>query len=238
MVQDDNEFDPVQFLNHNENYSLSFQNCDINSENCTYISITYPVFDVEENAEMTKIREAIELLLFGDDSASVEEIGRRFIENYDDFVNDESINEDGYDLAWYDIRDGEIIFINKRALSFAASVASFYGGAHPSEYVYLRNFDPLSGDSIGLGMVFKEEALKELTSIGEREFRKRKGLKKKDSLEENGYWFEEDRFELTSNFAFTENGLWFYYNDYEIAPYSMGSSEIILPYNQIAHLFE
>lgn len=232
------DFDPTLFLNHSENYSLSYQDCEINSDACTYISISYPVFDLKENEELIRIRKRIETILVGDDNETVEELCEGFISDYNQFIEEESLNGENYDLQWYDERIGEIISIQKKAISIKVSFSSFYGGAHPNEYIYLRNYHPSSGDSIGLGMVFTEEALKELTILGESAFRRSKSLSKEVSLEGEGFWFDDDRFELTGNFAFTEQGLWFYYNNYEIAPYSMGASEIMLPYTQIVHLFE
>ena len=111
------------------------------------------------------------------------------------------------------------------------------GGAHPGSGIYLRNFIPSTGDSLGLGMVFGDEAIKELTEIGEMEFNKKYPLAEGESYDQAGYWFKDDVFLLTPNFAFTSEGLWFYYNEYEIASYATGPQEILIPYEKIKHLF-
>jgi hypothetical protein len=235
----EDEFVANDYLNHVEEYSASYQNCELYSDNCTYISISYPVFDVENGDEgMDKIAEHIQSLVIGENELNAEDVCEKFIDEYANFVNDTSINEDGYNLAWYDNRNAEFISIQKKVISVKTSTSNFYGGAHPNSYVYLRNYDPVSGDSIGLEMIFNEDALNELSNLAEHIFRKSKNISKNTSLDSEGYWFEDDHFELTPNFAFTDQGLWFYYNDYEIAPYSMGESEIIVPYSIIMHLFD
>lgn len=233
-----NDFDPKVYLNHIESYSKSYEDCDMTSESCTYISISYPVFDVNNTEGIDKISEHIKSIVLTGSELNAEKVCGRFISDYSDFINDSTMKEEGYNLAWYDVRSAEIISIQKKVISLKSYVSSFYGGAHPNEYVYLRNFIPETGDSLGLGMIFTEESLLELSHLAEYSFRKSKHLSKNASLESEGYWFEDDQFELTPNFAFTEQGLWFYYNNYEIAPYSMGPSEIILPYNIIMHLFQ
>lgn len=233
------DFDPSIYMNTIETTSMTYNGCDIKNDNCTHISLSYPVFELKDKYEsVARINNQIEAVVFGPGNTSASDLCNSFIQNYDKFISDNVSGNDDYALAWYDEREAEITAIQKRVISLASKVSSFYGGAHPSEYVYLRNFDPQTGDSIGLGMVFNEEALIELTHLGENAFRKAKKLGSDASYESEGYWFEDDQFELTDNFAFTEKGLWFYYNDYEIAPYSMGHSEFILPYSIIMHLID
>lgn len=233
------DFDPSMYMNSTESISMSYKDCDIEEDNCTYISLSYPEFELKEKYEnVARINEKVKLIVFGDESQSAEDLCKTFIKDYDDFISDPSLESEDYTLAWYDIREAEITSIQKRVISLASRVKSFYGGAHPNEYVYLRNFNPYTGDSIGLGMVFSEEALVELTHLGENAFRRSENLDSDVSYETAGYWFEDNQFELSDNFAFTEQGLWFYYNNYEIAPYSMGHSEFILPYNIVMHLFD
>lgn len=231
------DFDPLHYDSEMSEWVCSYRDCDIDNEACTYILINYPHFTESEDSVLKKINAAIDKLVLGDEAKDPKGLCEQFIDDYDAFVNDSINLEDEYSLAWYDVREGDWISIQKRVLSFRCVISSFYGGAHPNEYVYLRNFDPQSGDSLGLGMIFDEAALNELTALGEKAFRKNYNLGKEVSLDSQGYWFENNNFELSTNFAFTDQGLLFYYNSYEIAPYSMGYSEILLPYNLIMHLF-
>jgi len=55
---------------------------------------------------------------------------------------------------------------------------------------------------------------------------------------EAGFYFENDVFKLTANFAITKEGLKFLYNPYEIAPYALGQQEIIIPYAALGELIK
>ena len=216
----------------------SYLDCTIGNDDCTYMTFDYPKFKNAESSDvLQKInRKVVKLLLNASDSESPQIATKKFVEDYKKFINDP--DEDNYKTAWFDIRKAEWLSIEKKVLSVQCRITSFMGGAHPNSFVMLRNFNPYTGDSLGLGMIFKPENLKELTKFGEMQFRKSQHINKGVSYEEAGYWFEDNQFYLTGNFAFTNEGLLFYYNEYEIAPYSMGAVHFIVPYSLIMHLFE
>jgi hypothetical protein len=53
------------------------------------------------------------------------------------------------------------------------------------------------------------------------------------TYEFNGYTFPEDRFALNDNYGFSREGISFFFNSYEIAPYVMGPTEVLIPYDRI-----
>jgi len=79
---------------------------------------------------------------------------------------------------------------------------------------------------------------KELTKIGEVEFRKVKELAAEADLGESGFWFENNEFYLNDNFLITDSSLVFYYNNYEITAYAFGPTELIIPMSKIASLLD
>ena len=236
---DESDFNAEHFHFEIKEMTCSYKDCDINEGDCSFISINYPQFTHRDGDEvLSKISGSIDRIILGEEAGSPKELCDQFIFDYDSFKNDSLFIEDDYSVAWYDIREAEWLSIQKRVLSFSCSINSFYGGAHPNVYLYLRNFDPQTGDSLGLAMIFNEASLKEVTKIGENIFRKDYEIGPKTSFDSMGYWFENDVFELSTNFAFTDQGLLFYYNSYDIAPYSMGPSQILIPYSTIMHLFK
>jgi len=48
-----------------------------------------------------------------------------------------------------------------------------------------------------------------------------------------GFWFKEG-FELTPNWGFTRDGMLFHYNSYEVAPYSMGPTDALVPWSELS----
>lgn len=79
----------------------------------------------------------------------------------------------------------------------------------------------------------------DLNRIAEKEFRKVREMKPEESLEDAGFWFENNKFSLNDNFAITEEGLIFYFNSYKVAaPYAAGPTEIVLNYREFKHLIK
>jgi len=56
-------------------------------------------------------------------------------------------------------------------------------------------------------------------------------------LEEYGFWFQGDAFEVNENFYFENGNIVFLFNPYEIAPYAGGTSELIIPLSDLGDLF-
>ena len=231
-------FDPSFYKYEMTHIESTYNNCVAGNEDCTYITFDYPVFKKSESSEvLQKIDKTItKLLLEGSETDNLQKASEVFINNYSDFINDPEVED--YNTAWFDIRNAEWLSLQKKVLSVKCSITNFYGGAHPNRFVMLRNFNPYTGDSLGLAMIFSPENLKELTRLGEKYFRKDQKLKAGVSYEDAGYWFKDNQFFLTGNFAFTNEGLLFYYNEYEIAPYSMGAVYFVVPFSIIMHLFE
>jgi len=231
-------FDPVFYKYDIVHVESTYQGCVVGNENCTYMTFDYPKFKNSDNSEvLKKINRKIEkLVLYSTEAESPESACKNFVNEYGKFVTGAEV--DDYSTAWFDERKASWLSIEKKVLSVECRLSSFMGGAHSSSFVMLRNFNPYTGDSLGLGMIFIPESLRELTRIGELQFQKTQKLKNGISYEEAGYWFKDNRFYLTGNFAFTKEGLLFYYNEYEIAPYSMGAVYFVVPYSLIMHLFE
>ena len=77
-----------------------------------------------------------------------------------------------------------------------------------------------------------------LNKIVEPHFRKLFKLTSKESLNDNGFWFENDQFSVYENFTFQVGELLVYYNSYDIAPYSGGPTELLVPFEEIKHLLK
>lgn len=234
----DSSFDPSFYKYEMTHIESTYNNCEVGNEDCTYMTFDYPVFKKTGGSEiLQKIDNKIsKFLLEGTEANNLETASEMFINSYSEIINDPEI--ENYNTPWFDIRKAEWLSLQKKVLSVKCSISNFYGGAHPNQFVMLRNFDPYTGDSLGLAMIFSPENLKELTRLGEKYFRKDQKLKQGVSYDDAGYWFKDDQFFLTTNFAFTREGLLFYYNEYEIAPYSMGAIYFVVPYSIIMHLFE
>jgi len=104
---------------------------------------------------------------------------------------------------------------------------AYTGGAHPNTRRRLVSFDVESGQLLGVEDLTTD--IDTLTSITERQFRVDQGLEPDDDLEAAGFWFPEEGFTLPDNLGITADGFLFHWDAYEIAPYSMGPIEVIVP---------
>lgn len=126
--------------------------------------------------------------------------------------------------------------ITNKSYTLTESNSNYSGGAHGSFYLEYQNYTK-DGKKITLETLFAKKYLPKLLEISEKVYREQKGLSKDDSLIEKDDWFE-DKFILPKTFAITPNGLLFFYNQYEIKAYVSGTTEFLVPYNQINKLIK
>ena len=51
-----------------------------------------------------------------------------------------------------------------------------------------------------------------------------------------GFWFEDDIFSATDNFAVADSGLAFHFDPYEVAPYALGESDFVVTREELGDL--
>ena len=148
------------------------------------------------------------------------------------YFNEEDENSNLWDLeATIEIEDTYSNFV---ALTFSGW--SYTGGAHGNGFVSTHMIDKTDGRLLGLpDFIINVE---ELNKIAEPIFRKANNLQPNENLDDAGYWFPDSRFSVNDNFYFSDEMMVFYYNTYEIAPYSGGPTELIVPITEIKHLLK
>ncbi len=112
----------------------------------------------------------------------------------------------------------------------------FTGGAHPSSNISYLVFSMKSGEPIPLSSFVPREKMSLLTQVAEKHFRGARKLKPGETYEEAGFQFEKNRFALNENFLVSKAGLAFCFNQYELAPYSMGITELVIPWSDLKSL--
>ena len=113
---------------------------------------------------------------------------------------------------------------------------AYTGGAHPNTRRRLVSFDVESGRLIGAGDLTTD--IDTLTSLAERRFRVDRGLGPDDDLEAAGFWLPEEGFRLSENLGIIPEGVIFHWDAYEIAPYSMGPIDVIVPAEQLTAIVD
>jgi hypothetical protein len=135
--------------------------------------------------------------------------------------------------SWYSEIEGKPVFNGKNVVSYSISQSMYTGGAHPNSYVAFYNYDKANGDAITLGSMFGTGWEAALNKVIDTDFRKMKGLTAADNLQEKAYLFE-NKITYTNNFALEKKGIRFYYNNYEIAPYSTGATDLFIPWTDLS----
>ncbi len=201
------------------------------------ININFEVLEVTSspNPEATdKINQVIKSEIF-EDSLSFQQYFDGFVKQY---VSTMEVNPDMPRGGWFDERTISAEYNDHGILSLGIHCFSFTGGAHPSHGPLFFNFDLYSGDTLTLDDIFSEHAMTELNLMGEDKFRAMYSIPLEESINDQGFWFEDDRFSLNNNFYLTPEGLYFLYNPYEIACYANGYTTLEFKWNEIKDLID
>ncbi|MEM9290717.1 MAG: DUF3298 domain-containing protein [Acidobacteriota bacterium] len=219
--------------------------CDGEEAACATVLFRFPVFEPHPSADTEALNHlALELVtggFYGELAEgtplprSAEDLApyRRafldpfleFIAEYPDVPND----------IWADERIIEVIYQQPKLVSLGASYYQYGGGAHPNSALTLVSVNPLDGRRWTLPDLLQDGGEEQLRQRAEAQFRDFRRLEPDVDLAMKGFYFE-DGFALNDNFAVQEEGLRFYYSPYEIAPYALGPTDILLPWAEIRDL--
>jgi hypothetical protein len=220
-------------------YEKQSEGCDsLREDQCAKIKIEFPEITGYSNTLVQeKINQSIKSLFSMNENADVDSINfndemNSFIEDYDEYITE---FPDAFQ-SWFVEKTGEVKLNKGNIFSIDYMEYSYTGGAHPNTVVEFRNYNLSNGEKITLDEVISPVHQKELTKIGEDEFRKLKELAVEADLGQAGFWFENNEFYFNDNFLITDSSLVFYYNNYEITAYAFGPTELIIPLSKIAPL--
>lgn len=141
-------------------------------------------------------------------------------------------------FGWALDRSVEVLYLSNRLLSLRFTEYQYTGGAHPNTTTHFLNYDVKNEKPLSLENLFLKNSGDELKALAETEFRKAKGIPEDASLNEQGYFFENDHFRLSTEFAIEKSGVLFYYNQYDIAPYAAGPAELLLTYEALKPIID
>jgi len=220
-------------------YEKQSEGCDsLRQDICAKIRFDVPQISYFKNVSVKeKINRSIEEIFSMNENANPDSINfdedmNSFISDYEEFMKEfpESFQ------SWIIEKTGDVKLNRGNIFSIDYTEYSYTGGAHANTVVEFRNYKLSDGDQITLDEIITPDKQKELTKIGETEFRKLKELSEAADLGQAGFWFENNEFYLNENFLITDSCLVFYYNDYEITAYAYGPTELIIPFSKIKML--
>ena len=145
--------------------------------------------------------------------------------------------EEANDLSYYLKIKNSISFNKNNIVSLLVNVNLYTGGAHGSHTVNCSVFDLDKGAIITEQQIFMEDYENQLASIIVDKIVKANELKNPQQLEDNGYISPED-IVSNNNFVIDEKGITYYFNEYEIAAYVVGMTEVFIPYKELVSLLK
>lgn len=203
--------------------------CSNSGAQCFELQLTYPTLNFSEDSAGIALQDTINALLltpiFEEKKyLSQEELFNDIQEAYIEFKEDFPEVE----TKWFLDRQVKVLGQREGIVTLSFFESSYMGGAHSNEMTFYKNYLISTGRRVTLEEFYTSAERAQLTKIAETEFRKQKNLGAEDSLEEAGFWFDNGTFSLNDNFYLTEEGVTFFYNSYEIAAYSHGSTTIFI----------
>lgn len=191
----------------------------------TYFIVTYPEFSD------SKINEYVQKHLVLDSGVnSVEEMGKKFISEYDKIYD-----ELEYKRPWYQDKRDSVEVQTESYIGFSTHFESYTGGAHGVHYIYYNNYSVDQNRELLLNDIVADEFQVSLTKVAEDIFRKQEGISDSHSLTDD-YFFKEGIFSLPHNFLLQKDGILFLYNIYEIKAYVFGNTQLFIPYTSISDM--
>ncbi len=196
---------------------------DESEDSSTVIEITYPkVFGLSNKSVEDKIN------LF------LEEEFLKSVELFEEFVTIlDSFPTTDYEAGmFFSFETGfDIKLLNQSILSFALNHYEFTGGAHGNYFSIGYTIDLTSGNLLSLNQIIKTESLPVITSLCEDII---KQMFEAESLFDAGLFEDALELNLDQDFYVVDGALVFQFDPYEIAPYSMGNIEVIIPLDEIS----
>jgi len=134
-------------------------------------------------------------------------------------------------LDWYYMEQIIVSGAGNDGIVVERLLDTYIGGAHgfPSMKYYVLDLDSLK--QVTIHDLFEDYQDERIKAVVYDELRNYGNLAKGQPLSQGGFLSDEP--ELTENFYVTEQGLGLYWNRYEIAPYAMGSIDIVVPWRDI-----
>lgn len=202
-------------------------------EDCPEVSITIPkaigLTKISKTINTALKEELITLLSFDDELevTSIEDALSSFKKGY--LVLQQIYDDEP--TAWEAKIEGAISYEDDNYLTIVLDTYLFTGGAHGYTSKKFLNFDKKKGVELENLELFNNA--EEFRTFAEEVFRRTENIPTGKSINHTGFMFEQDSFYLPENIGFTEKGIKLLYNPYEVASYTDGTIELVLPHSEV-----
>ncbi|MCE5331836.1 MAG: RsiV family protein [Bacteroidales bacterium] len=138
------------------------------------------------------------------------------------------------------VLEGFSLLNDERIYSYGINRYVFMGGAHGLSNVNYFNFDLRTGKKITEKELFKDDYATKLSELIKVRIVEQ-SIEDQDSdtilnLEDTDFWV--DAIKPNGNFYITDESINYIFNPYEIAPYYMGQTEVIIPFYRLKDILK
>ena len=126
---------------------------------------------------------------------------------------------------------------SKGTLVYLATIDYYEGGAHGINQLITMNFEAKTGRQLTLDDIFVPGYEQHLKEVLLDALKAKTGCKTMRALRDKGYLYSMEMFP-SENFILGNETITFVYNPYEIAPYAVGSTELIIPFGDVKDLLK
>ncbi len=162
----------------------------------------------------------------------VKEASNRFRQAYLSYSKDNN-----WEIPWELELHISILRPFNEIVTLYATEYLFQGGFHGHGIIFYYNYSVSDGRMLSLKDIFID--MPKLNSISEKYFRyQNMNGDMKANFNDYAFEFNNNRFHINDNFFLTPQGLKIQYNEYEIAPYVMGSPVIDIPWVEIESIIK
>ncbi len=217
---------------------------DHNRENApkTKISLFLLFPDLNNN---NRLKDSIDLLIssFIDDTSMIisdrvlfmENVTFNFFDRYHNATDGiEDISSAASFFNWEKIISMEILYNENNILTLKFEKYANTGGAHGIMMTQYAVFNTALEIRLRPDDIFREGYKPQLDNILDTKLRKLNGLKSDEKLKEAGFFL--DKVVSTDNFFINNDGIGFFFNVYEIAPYSTGTTMLFIRFEELKSL--
>lgn len=211
------------------------------------VSFTYPV-KFHDSESLARLQQIFIGTFFGDsdyDMLSPQEAIDRYLSEYTEryqslsnyYYEDKArIGEKMPSWYWYIMNNtNKVLFQNDSILSYAVEYSDYEGGAHGSYRITYTNIDLNKLGTLSEEDLFKPGYFKPLTEKIVAQLMKDYEATEPDSLLMKGFFNIED-IAPNNNFWLDGEKIHYSYNQYEIAPFSMGVIDVSVPYSELSDI--
>ncbi|MCC8142706.1 MAG: DUF3298 and DUF4163 domain-containing protein, partial [Tannerellaceae bacterium] len=138
-------------------------------------------------------------------------------------------------FSYYEMSSNQIAFNHDHIISYTVNFENYTGGAHGAHSYTNHVIDLRTGDRITEEDIFIENFQDTLAQILVDKIAEQNNVENPNDLENIGYFSVEEIYP-NNNFLIDENGITYTFNEYEIAAYVIGATNVYLSYDEVRHL--